>query len=123
MNFVGKIVSGIVPQTLRVAREDETVQHQRIHGEQRTLFDHPAIDLRVAIGNPALAVGADASEAVVLAATPNRIGVEQPKWGRIRSSREVDVDVGLLRAQFSDEMDGRIEIAVELTSRDYLVCV
>ena len=123
MNFVGKIVAGIAAQSLRIARKDEAVQHERIHREQRALFDHPAINLRVAIGDPALAVGADAGEAVVLAAAPDRIGIEQPEWRRISSGREVDVKVGLFRAQFADQMDGGVEVAVELASFDDLVRV
>src|ERR1700681_2204206 len=98
MNFVRKIVAGIAAQTLRIARKDEAVQHEGIHREQRALFDHPAIDLRVAIGDPALAVAADAGEAVVVSTAPNRIGIEQPEWRRISSGSEVDVEIGLSSA-------------------------
>src|ERR1700736_5611754 len=102
MNFVRKIVAGIAAQTLRIARKDEAVQHEGIHREQRALFDHPAIDLRVAIGDPALPVAPDAGEAVVVATTPNRIGIEQPEWRRIGSGGEVHIKVWSLFAQFAD---------------------
>src|ERR1700676_816128 len=121
MDFVRKIVAGIAAQTLRIARKDEAVQHEGIHREERALFDHPAIDLRVAIGDPALPVAPDAGEAVVVATTPNRIGIEQPEWRRIGSGGEGDVEIGLFCAQFSNQVDGGVTVAVELASLDHFV--
>lgn len=121
VHFVGKIVAGIDAQALGVSREDETVQHQRIQREERTLFDDPAIELGVTISDPALAIRADASETVVVASTPDRIGVEQPERRGIGSGCKVDVEIGLFRAQFSDEMNGGVEVAVKLAARNDLV--
>src|ERR1700733_7272634 len=123
MNFVGKVVARIAAQTLGVARENQAVQHERVHREQRTLFDHPAINLRVAIADPALAIGTHSGETVIVATTPNGIGIEKPKRRRISSSGEVHVEVWLFRAQFADQMDSGVKVAVELTSFDDLVCV
>src|SRR5579872_3429686 len=102
MHFIRKIVARIAAQALGVASEDHPVKHERVHWEQWTILNNLAIDLRVAIGDPALAIRTHAREAVVFATTPDRIGVEQPEWRRICSRREVDVEVRFLRAQFTD---------------------
>src|SRR5207302_5933673 len=94
-----------------------------IDGEQRPLEDDTAINLRVAIGDPALAIGTDAGEAVIFAAAPDRVGIEEPERRGKSSGGQVDVDVGLLQAQFADQMNGRVKVTVELTALDHLVGV
>src|SRR6266536_3838666 len=121
MNFISKVVTRIIAQSLRIARKNQAVQHQRIHWKQWPLFDDPAIQLRVAISNPALAISTEACEAVIVAAAPDRIGIEQPERRGISSGGEIDVDVRLFRTQFADQMNCRIKVAVEVASGNDLV--
>ena len=121
LDLVGEVVVRVVAQPLGITSIDEAVQHERVHRKERAVFDDMTIDIGIAISDPALAIPADAREAVIIAAAPDGIRVEQPEWRRVCSCCEVDIDVRPLPAQFADQMDRRVEVAVELAALDYFV--
>src|SRR5690348_2877118 len=75
------------------------------------------VGIAVAIGDPLLAIGADAGKIVVLTTAPDRVGVAEPEGRWIRARREVHVEIRLLGAELLDEMDCRVEVAVERAPR------
>ena len=97
------------------------MQHHRVEREQRAEADDAAVGVGVAVGDPALAVAADAGELVVLAAAPDRVGGAQPERRRPGAGRQVDEQVGPDGAQVADQGDGRGEVAVERAARRDLV--
>ena len=86
-HFILEVVIRGVVEALRLAREDDAVEHQRVEREQRAEADDAAVRVRVAIGDPSLAIAADAGERVVIAAAPDRIGRDQPERRRPRPGR------------------------------------
>src|SRR6185312_16249815 len=65
----------------------------------------------------------DAREVVIVAAAPDRIGVSQPERRRIRPRREIHVQVRLLGPQLANQMNRRVEIAVERTPERGARCI
>src|SRR5439155_3783500 len=70
-------------------------------------------DLGVPIRDPTLAIRADTGKVVVLATTPDRVGMAQEERRRIRPAREVDVQIRLLDTQVGDQRKHRAEIGIE----------
>ena len=71
VDFVGEIIVRIGGEIMSKLRVDQAMQHKGIDGEERSLEDDVFVSLRVAIGDPALARGADAGEVVVVAIAPD----------------------------------------------------
>ncbi len=80
-------------------REDQAVQHERIQRIERAVDDDMFVRVGVAIGDPALAIGADAEESVVFAAAPDRIGIQQPERRRIRAGGEIHIKIAAFASE------------------------
>ena len=62
VDFVGEVVVGVGGEVFGVLRVDDAVEHEGVDGEERTLEDDVFVGLGVAVGDPALTLGADAGE-------------------------------------------------------------
>jgi len=122
-DLAAKIARRVVAQVLGLLGVDHAVQHQRIDGVERPRRYHVPEGIRIAISDPFLPPGADSGKAVILAAAPDGIRVTQPEGRWIGARGEIDVQVGPRLPQIADEVNGSVEIAVELASGAHLVGV
>src|SRR5580692_3732431 len=105
----------------RLLRVDDAVQHERIEGKEPAALHDFVIGVGVAVGDPALAVGADSGKVGVVTAAPDGVGIEKPERRWVGSGGEIDEQVGLEAAKVADEMKRGVEVAAEGASLDDLI--
>src|SRR5580658_3380625 len=81
------------------------------------------VDVAVAVGNPFLPPGTYSRKLVILAASPDGVRILQPKWRGVRSRGQIDINVWLGGAQILNQIDSRVEIAIELAARSHSIGV
>src|SRR5581483_821816 len=69
-------------------------------------------------GDPAFPVRSDTGYAVILSAAPGGVRIPQPEGRGKGAGRQVNVDIRLLLADFADQVDHRIQVAIERASRE-----
>ena len=94
------------------------MQHERVEREERPLLHYAAVGIRVAVSDPLLPLGPHSGKAVIAPAPPDGVGVPQEERRGVGTGREVHVEVRFLGTQVPDQVDHRIEVTVELATRD-----
>src|SRR5487761_1358437 len=94
------------------------MQHQGIQRKQRPGRNDVRIGGRIAIRDPSLALGSHTSELAVVASAPNGVCIEKPIGRCISPGGQVNVNIRFDAAQFTDQVNHRVEVAVEAASRE-----
>ena len=123
VDLVSEVVVRVRGQILGLAGIDDAMQHERVEWEQWALANDVFIRLCIAIGNPSLAVAADAGEVVILASAPDGVGVEEPERRCGCASGEIDEDGRLLLPEPFDEVDRRVKVTIKCASGKDFVCI
>src|SRR6185503_16203831 len=76
---------------------------------------HVPVCLRVAVRDPAFAVGSYTCVVVIIPATPDRIRMHHPERRRPRSRRQIDKEIRLHRSKLPNQMNHCREITVKPT--------
>ena len=91
-------------------RQDEAVSHERVDGAEWRTFNKILMHKAVAIGNPALAVGAHAGFGIVGFLTPNGIGESEPERRCPSAHGGVDENVGVGAAHSALDANYRLGV-------------